>query len=78
MYIPAGYTDYQLDLVTPVTSPWDASLRKQSLHMPNLRINALERPQSGHLLYARTLNLGVRLALAMSDFFATATSCACE
>jgi len=29
---------YQLDLVTPVISPLEASLRKQSLQMPNFLI----------------------------------------
>ena len=42
---------YQLDLVTPVIRPLDASLRKQILQMPNLRMKARGRPHNGHLLY---------------------------
>ena len=62
---------YQLDLVTPVISPLEASLRKHSLQIPNLRKYALERPHKGQRLYARTENFGALSALAMSDFFAT-------
>jgi hypothetical protein len=65
---------YQLDLVTPVISPLDASLRKQILQMPNFLINALGRPQSGHLLYLRTENFGFRCAFAIMDFLAKPTS----
>jgi hypothetical protein len=65
---------YQLDLVTPVISPLDASLRKQILQTPNFRMNALGRPQRGHLLYLRTENLGFRCAFAMMDFLAKPTS----
>jgi len=65
---------YQLDLVTPVISPLDASLRKQILQIPNFLINALGRPQSGHLLYLRTENFGFRCAFAIMDFLAKPTS----
>jgi len=65
---------YQLDLVTPVISPLDASWRKQILHMPNLRINARGRPQRGHLLYFLTENFGLRCAFAIIDFLAKPTS----
>jgi len=65
---------YQLDLVTPVISPLDASLRKQILQTPNFLMNALGRPQSGHLLYLRTENFGFRCAFAMMDFLAKPTS----
>jgi hypothetical protein len=66
--------DYQLDLVTPVIRPLDASLRKQILHMPNLRMNARGRPHNGHLLYFRTPNFGLPCALAIMDFLAKTTS----
>jgi hypothetical protein len=68
------YYIYQLDLVTPVISPLDASLRKHILQIPNFLMNALGRPQSGHLLYLRTENLGFRCALAIMDFLAKPTS----
>jgi len=61
-------------LVTPVISPWEASFLKHNLQMPNFLIKALGRPHMGHLLYWRTLNFALRPALAMSDFFATASS----
>jgi hypothetical protein len=38
--------DYQLDLVTPVASPLEASIRKQIRHTPNFRRNARGLPQS--------------------------------
>jgi hypothetical protein len=65
---------YQLDLVTPVISPLEASLRKQILQTPNFLMNALGRPQRGHLLYFRTENFGFRCAFAMMDFLAKTTS----
>jgi hypothetical protein len=65
---------YQLDLVTPVISPLDASLRKQILQIPNFLMNALGRPQSGHRLYLRTENFGFRCAFAIMDFLAKPTS----
>jgi hypothetical protein len=69
---------YQLDLVTPVICPSDASLRKQSLQHPNFLMYALGRPHIGQRLYERTLNFCFRPALAISDFFATASSCCIE
>jgi hypothetical protein len=65
---------YQLDLMTPGSSPRNAMLRKQMRQMPNLRRNALGRPQRGQRLYARTLYFGLLAALAMSDFFAKVSS----
>ncbi len=41
---------------------------------PNFRKYALGRPQIGHRLYVRTLNLGVRIAFNLSDFFAKSSS----
>jgi hypothetical protein len=67
-------TRYQLDLVTPVISPLEASLRKQILQIPNFLINARGRPQRGHLLYLRTENFGFLCAFAMMDFLAKPTS----
>jgi hypothetical protein len=66
--------NYQLDLVTPVISPLDASFRKQILQIPNFLIKARGRPQSGHLLYLRTENFGFRCAFAIMDFLAKPTS----
>jgi hypothetical protein len=40
--------------------------------MPNSLKKALARPQSGHLLYARTLNFGFLWALIIKAFFANA------
>jgi hypothetical protein len=37
-------------------------------------MNALGRPQRGHLLYFLTANFGVLFAFAMSDFLAKPTS----
>jgi hypothetical protein len=65
---------YQLDLVTPVISPLDASLRKQILQTPNFLMNALGRPQRGHLLYFRTANFALRCDFAIMDFLAKLTS----
>jgi len=48
--------------------------RKQMRQTPNFRKNALGRPQIGHRLYVRTLNLGVRIAFNLSDFFAKSSS----
>jgi hypothetical protein len=41
---------YQLDFVTPGSLPWDASILKQILQIPNFLINALGLPHIGHLL----------------------------
>src|SRR6516225_1327611 len=57
---------YQLDLVMPGSSPRWAMDRKQIRHSPNRRYTARGRPHREHLLYPRTLNFGVRLALAIS------------
>jgi hypothetical protein len=38
--------------------------------MPNFLMNALGRPQIGHLEYALLLNRGLRSALIIKDFFA--------
>jgi hypothetical protein len=48
--------------------------RKQMRQIPNLRIKARGRPQRGQRLYARTLNLGFRLAFAIIDFLAKVSS----
>jgi hypothetical protein len=65
---------YQLDLVTPVISPLDASLRKQIRQTPNFLMNPLGRPQRGHLLYLRTANFALRCDFAIMDFLAKPTS----
>jgi hypothetical protein len=65
---------YQLDLMTPGSSPLSAILRKQIRQMPNLRKKARGRPQSGQRLYARALNFDFRFALAMSAFLAKVSS----
>jgi hypothetical protein len=41
---------YQLDLITPGSLPWDARVRKQIRHIPNLRIYPRGRPQIGQRL----------------------------
>ena len=74
MLYSSDFFVYQDDLVTPVTWPLDANLRKQIRQIPNLRINAFGRPQRGHLLYFRTANFGVLFAFAMRDFLAKLTS----
>jgi len=63
--------DYQLDLVMPGSSPACAIMRKQIRQSPNLRYTARGRPQRVHRVYERTANLGFRLALTTSAFFAT-------
>jgi len=60
--------------MTPGSRPSDAIFRKQIRQMPNLRINARERPQIGHLLYSRTLNLALRVALILNAFLAKPSS----
>jgi hypothetical protein len=61
---------YQLDLMTPGSSPLSASVLKHIRQMPNFFMNALGRPQIGHLEYARVPNRGLRFALIIKDFFA--------
>jgi hypothetical protein len=57
---------YQLDFRTPGSSPASDMFRKQMRHKPNLRKNALDRPQMGQRLYALAENFGLRRALTMS------------
>jgi hypothetical protein len=61
---------YQLDLITPGSSPFRANDLKHIRQMPNFLINALGRPQIGHLEYARVEKRGLRLAFTIKDFFA--------
>jgi hypothetical protein len=68
------FAHHQLDFITPGSLPWEAMLRKQIRQRPNLRRNALGRPQTGQRLYARTLNFGVRIAFSLSDVFAKSSS----
>ncbi len=63
--------------MSPVTSPARARLRRQMRHILNFLRNARGRPQSGHRLYARTLNFGLRLACAIFESFATLVSPYC-
>src|SRR5204862_1156725 len=56
---------YQLLLVTPVTSPSSASLRKHRRHSANFRMYARGRPQRRQRLRSRTLNLGVFCSFAI-------------
>lgn len=65
---------YQLDLTTPGSSPCSAMFRKQIRQIPNLRRKARGRPHRGQRLYFLTLNLGVRFAFAINDFFAKVVS----
>src|SRR6476661_3777811 len=61
---------YQLDFVTPGSSPSRARSRKQMRHRANRRMYARERPHTKQRWYACTLCLGVRPALAIIDFLA--------
>jgi hypothetical protein len=61
---------YQLDFVTPGSLPVFASSRKQIRQTPNFRMYARGRPHSLHRLRCRTSNFGVRIDLAIWDFFA--------
>ena len=65
-----GGRHHQLDFVTPGTRPSAAWVRKQMRHIPNCRMYARERPQMRHLLWNRTLNLGVRFQRSIEDFLA--------
>src|SRR6476659_5828898 len=56
---------HQLLLVTPVTSPSSASLRKHKRHSANFRMYARGRPQRRQRLRSRTLNLGVFCSFAI-------------
>ena len=56
--------------MSPVTSPWSARFRRQIRHIWNLRRNARGRPQSGHRLYLRTANFGLRFAWAIFESLA--------
>src|SRR5688572_31856638 len=61
--------------MSPVISPLSARLRRQMRHMLNLRRKARGRPQSGHRLYLRTANFGLRLAWAILESFAIKKVC---
>lgn len=65
---------YQLDLITPGSSPFRDIVRKQMRQMPNWRMYPLGRPHMGQRLYVLTLNFGVRCDFAMSDFLANVAS----
>jgi hypothetical protein len=56
--------------MTPGRSPLSAMVLKHIRQMPNFLMNALGRPQIGHLEYARALNLCSRFAFTINDFFA--------
>jgi hypothetical protein len=60
--------------MTPGSLPWDASILKQILQIPNFLINALGLPHMGHLLYALALNFGSFSALILSAFLAKSSS----
>ena len=66
---------YQLDLVTPGISPARARFRKQMRQSWNFLKYPLGRPQRLQRFDARTLNFGLRLALAIMHVFATITPC---
>lgn len=61
---------YQDDFVTPGSCPTRASWRKQIRHIPNLRMNALGRPQSRQRLCCCTRNFGGRWDFTILDTFA--------
>jgi len=64
------FRDYQLDFVTPGSSPRNARSRKQMRHRPNLRIYARGRPQTLQRLCCCTLNRGLRCAFTIIEIFA--------
>src|SRR3954447_9117481 len=61
---------YQLDLLTPGSSPAWAISRRQIRHRPNLRKTACGRPHRWQRVYPRTAHLGVRAALLTRAFLA--------
>ena len=62
---------YQLDLVTPGSSPSRARSRKQMRHIAKRRMYPRGRPQIEQRLCCWTGNRAGRDALAILDFFAT-------
>jgi hypothetical protein len=66
--------NYQLDLTTPGSLPWEAKLRKQIRQIPNFLMNPRGLPHIGHRLYALTRNLGFFFTFSLSDVFANAFS----
>jgi hypothetical protein len=67
----SSFKNYQLDFTTPGSLPSDAKTLKQIRQSPNFLKYPRGRPQIGQRLYSRTLNLGFRIALFRSAFFAT-------
>src|SRR5919106_1959490 len=63
-------SSYQLDFVTPGSSPRSARSRKQMRHSANRRMKARGRPHTVQRWYACTLCFGLRPALAIIDFLA--------
>jgi hypothetical protein len=74
LVIEFSIVDYQLDLTTPGSLPWEARLRKQIRQIPNFLMNARGLPHMGHRLYALTLNFGFLFTFSLSDVFANAFS----
>ncbi|OGZ65480.1 MAG: hypothetical protein A2822_04250 [Candidatus Staskawiczbacteria bacterium RIFCSPHIGHO2_01_FULL_41_41] len=64
---------YQLLLVTPGISPFNANSRKQILQRPKALINPCRRPHLKHLRINREENLGFLFAFATCDAFAMFT-----
>jgi len=65
---------YQLAFTTPGISPQSAISRKQIRQRPNFLKKPRGRPHLRQRLYPRTLNFGLRPALAIRHFFATLSS----
>src|ERR1035438_10763599 len=59
---------YQLALITPGISPFNASCRKHRRQMPNLRRKPRGRPQRQQRLRCRQRSFGVFLSFALSSF----------
>jgi hypothetical protein len=57
------YKIYQLDLVTPGTSPLEANSLKQIRHSPNSRMKACLRPQRQQRRTIRVENFGFSMDL---------------
>jgi hypothetical protein len=61
---------YQLDLVTPGISPFEANSLKHMRHNSNLRRYPFVLPQRRHLLYFLVENFAGLFHFAINDFFA--------
>src|SRR5512136_2556816 len=68
---------YQLDFITPGSSPLRARFLKQILHMSNFPMNPLGLPQIAHLFLALVLNLTAFLNFSIMLFLAMRPPLSC-